>query len=66
MPRYDHSEDGVFLDVASFFILKTILRFRKEHADKIIPGAGDVKQFPSIEPHTNCQNAETYVDGWIF
>ena len=29
-------------------------------------GAGDVKQLPSIEPYTSCQNVEEYVDSWIF
>ena len=28
-------------------------------------GAGDVKQLPSIEPYTNCQNVEEYVDSCI-
>ena len=69
MPRYDHSEfDVIFFDeiyMASPYILNKIWQFKKEHAEKIIIGAGDVKQLPSIEPYTNCQNAETYVDSCL-
>ena len=69
MPRYDHSEfDAIFFDeiyMASPYILNKIWQFKKEHADKIIIGAGDVKQLPSIEPYTNWQNAGRYVDGCL-
>ena len=33
--------------------------------DLITKGAGDANQLPSIEPFTNCQNVEEYVDSCI-
>ena len=51
--------------MASPYIHNKIWQFKKDHGDKIIIGAGDVKQLPSIEPYTNCQDAERYVDGCL-
>ena len=69
MPKYDHSEfDVIVFDeiyMTSPFILNKIWQFRKEHTEKIVIGAGDVKQFPSIEPYTNWQNVERYVDSCL-
>ena len=69
MPKYDHSEfDVIFVDeiyMASPFILNKIWQFTVNNPDKIVIGAGDVKQLPSIEPYTNYQNAEAYVDGCL-
>ena len=45
--------------------LNKIRVFCEENPDLIIIGAGDVKQLPSIEPYTNCQNVEEYVDSCI-
>ena len=69
MPKYDQSElDVIVFDeifMTSPFILNKIWQFRKEHAEKIVIGAGDVKQLPSIGPYTNWQNVETYVDSCL-
>ena len=66
LPRYDYSPYNViFFDeiyMASPYILNKIRVFCEENPNLIIIGAGDVKQLPSIEPYTNCQNVEEYVD----
>ena len=46
--------------MASPYILNKIRVFSEP--DLIIIGAGDVKQLPSIEPYTNCQNVDEYVE----
>eukprot|EP00438_Fugacium_kawagutii_P021104 Skav205927 [mRNA] locus=scaffold123:1068999:1070066:+ [translate_table: standard] len=51
--------------MSSPFILNKIRKFSEEHPELIIIGAGDVKQLPSIEPYTNCQNVEDYVDNCL-
>ena len=52
--------------MSSPYILNKIRVFCEENPDLIMVGAGDVKQLPSIEPYTNCQNVEEYVDSCIF
>ena len=73
MPPYDFSGFQVIvfdeIYMSSPFILNKIRKFVEEHPNLIIIEAGDVKQLPSIEPYTNCQNVEDYVDnclGMIF
>jgi hypothetical protein len=51
--------------MSSPYILNKIRVFCEENPDLIMVGAGDVKQLPSIEPYTNCQNVEEYVDSCI-
>ena len=69
LPRYDYSPYQVIvfdeIYMSSPFILDKIRVFCEENPDLIIIGAGDVKQLPSIEPYTNCQNVEEYVDSCI-
>ena len=48
--------------MASPYILNKIRVFSEQNPDLIIIGAGDVKQLPSIEPYTNCQNVDEYVE----
>ena len=65
LPKYDYSGfDAIVFDeiyMSSPFILNKIRQFTLKNPNKIIIGAGDVKQLPSIEPYTNCQNVEDYV-----
>ena len=69
LPRYDYSGYNVIvfdeIYMLSPYILNKIRVFCEENPDLIIIGAGDVKQLPSIEPYTNCQNVEEYVDSCI-
>ena len=69
LPKYDYSGfDAIVFDeiyMSSPFILNKIRQFTLKNPNKIIIGAGDVKQLPSIEPYTNCQNVEDYVDNCI-
>ena len=51
--------------MSSPYILNKIRVFCNEHPHLIVIGAGDVKQLPSIEPFTNNQNGEEYVDNCI-
>ena len=51
--------------MSSLYILNKIWLFRNEHPPLIVIGAGDVKQLPNIEPSTNNQNGEEYVDNCI-
>ena len=51
--------------MSSPYILNKIRAFCEDNPDLIIIGAGDVKQLPSIEPYTNCQNVDEYVDTCI-
>ena len=50
---------------SSPYILNKIRVFCNENPHLIVIGAGDVKQFPSIEPFTNNPNGEEYVDNCI-
>ena len=69
LPKYDYSGfDAIVFDeiyMSSPFILNEIRQFTLKNPHKLIIGAGDVKQLPSIEPYTNCQNIEDYVDNFI-
>ena len=51
--------------MSSPYILNKIRVFCNEHLNFIVIGSGDVKQLPSIEPFTNNQNGEEYVDNCI-
>ena len=51
--------------MASPYILNKIRAFCENNPNLLIIGAGDVKQLPSIEPYTNCQNVQEYVDSCI-
>ena len=69
LPPYDYSGYKVIvfdeIYMASPYILNKIRAFCENNPNLIIIGAGDVKQLPSIEPYTNCQNVEEYVDSCI-
>eukprot|EP00438_Fugacium_kawagutii_P004546 Skav222288 [mRNA] locus=scaffold807:301469:304798:- [translate_table: standard] len=69
LPYFDHSGFNVIvfdeIYMSSPYILNKIRQFVIDNPDKIIIGAGDVKQLPSIEPYTNTQNVENYVDNCI-
>ena len=69
LPPYDYSGFKVIvfdeIYMASPYILNKIREFCENNPNLIIIGAGDVKQLPSIEPYTNCQNVEEYVDSCI-
>ena len=49
----------------SLYILNRIREFVKQHPDKIIIGAGDVKQLPPIEDLTNTRKPGEYGDDCI-
>ena len=69
LPPYDYSGYKVIvfdeIYMASPYILNKIRVFCENNPNLIIIGAGDVKQLPSIEPYTNCQNVDEYVDSCI-
>ena len=69
LPPYDYSDFKVIvfdeIYMASPYILNKIRVFCENNPNLIIIGAGDVKQLPSIEPYTNCQNVDEYVDSCI-
>ena len=66
LPKYDYSKfQAIIFDeiyMASPYILNKIRQFVNQNPNLIIVGAGDAKQLPSIEPFTNTQNLEQYVD----
>ena len=49
----------------SLYILNRIREFTKQHPEKIIIGAGDVKQLPPIEDLTNTRKPDEYADDCI-
>ena len=69
LPPHDYSGYKVIvfdeIYMASPYILNKIREFCENNPNLIIIGAGDVKQLPSIEPYTNCQNVDEYVDSCI-
>ena len=69
LPLYDHSSyDVIFFDdiyMSSPYILSRIREFVNKHPNKIIMGAGDVKQLPSIQPFTNTQPIDIYTDNCL-
>ena len=69
LPEFDHSKfncivfDEIYMN--SLYILNRIREFAKQHPDKIIIGAGDVKQLPPIEDLTNTRKPDEYADDCI-
>ena len=69
LPEFDHSKfncivfDEIYMN--SLYILNRIRKFIKQHPDKIIIGAGDVKQLPPIEDLTNTRKPDEYADDCI-
>ena len=69
LPEFDHSKfncivfDEIYMN--SLDILNRIREFVKQHPDKIIIGAGDVKQLPPIEDLTNTRKPDEYADDCI-
>ena len=62
-PRRALFFDGIY--ISSPYILNKVRVFCNENPHLIVIGAGDVKQLPSIEPSTNNQNGEEYVDNCL-
>ena len=69
LPEFDHSNFNciVFAEIYmnSLYILNRIREFVNHNPDKIIIGAGDVKQLPPIEDLTNTRNPDEYADDCI-
>ena len=69
LPEFDHSKfncivfDEIYMN--SLYILNRIREFVYKHPDKIIVGAGDVKQLPPIEDLTNTRKPDKYADDCI-
>ena len=69
LPEFDHSKfncivfDEIYMN--SLYILNRTREFAKQHPDKIIIGAGDVKQLPPIEDLTNTRKPDEYADDCI-
>ena len=61
---FDHgSFDVICFDevyMCNMFMLNKVRQFCLNNPDKIIIGTGDIKQLPSIEDITNCQDKEAY------
>ena len=69
LPEFDHSKyncivfDEIYMN--SLYILNRIREFTKQHPEKNIIGAGDVKQLPPIEDLTNTRKPDEYADDCI-
>ena len=69
LPEFDHSKsncivfDEIYMN--SLYILNRIREFVNKHPEKIIIGAGDVKQLPPIEDLTNTRKPDEYADDCI-
>ena len=69
LPEFDHSKfncivfDEIYMN--SLYILNRMRDFLYKHPDKIIIGAGDVKQLPPIEDLTNTRKPDEYADDCI-
>ena len=69
LPEFDHSScncivfDEIYMN--GTHILNRIREFVKRNSNKIIIGAGDVKQLPSIEDLTNTRKPDEYADECI-
>ena len=69
LPEFDHSSyncivfDEIYMN--GTHILNRIREFIKRHPNKIIIGAGDVKQLPPIEDLTNTRKLDEYADECI-
>ena len=66
LPYFDHIDFNViFFDeifMSNIYIYNKIREFVKNNPDKIIIGAGDTKQLPSIQALTNTQPHDEYAD----
>ena len=66
LPYYDHSDfDAIIFDeiyMANPYIQNKIYKFKMNNPNKIVIGAGDVKQLPSIQSVSNTQPADVYMD----
>ena len=64
LPQYDYEPfdvicfDEVYL--CNMYMLNKVRLFCLNNPDKIIIGTGDIKQLPSLENITNCQDKEAY------
>ena len=69
LPSFDHSPFNViFFDeifMSNMYIYNKIREFVKKNPDKIIIGAGDTKQLPSIQALTNTQSHDEYADSCV-
>ena len=69
LPCFDHSDFNViFFDeifMSNIYIYNKIREFVKNNPDKIIIGAGDTKQLPSIQALTNTQPHDEYADSCV-
>ena len=69
LPCFDHSDYNViFFDeifMSNIYIYNKIREFVKNNPDKIIIGAGDTKQLPSIQALTNTQSHDEYADSCV-
>ena len=69
LPSFDHSAFNViFFDeifMSNMYIYNKIREFVKNNPDKIIIGAGDTKQLPSIQALTNTQSHDEYADSCV-
>ena len=69
LPSFDHSPFNViFFDeifMSNMYIYNKIREFVKNNPDKIIIGAGDTKQLPSIQALTNTQSHDEYADSCV-
>ena len=69
LPYFDHSEfsaivfDEIFM--ANPYVQHKIFKFIKDNPDKIVIGAGDVKQLPSIQEVSNTQPADEYMNNCL-
>ena len=69
LPEFDHSPyncivfDEIYMN--GTHILNKIREFVKRNPNKIIIGAGDVKQLPPIEDLTNTRKPDEYADECI-
>ena len=66
LPIFDHSKYPVIvfdeIYMANPYIQHKIHKFKLNNPDKIIIGAGDVKQLPSIQSVSNTQPADVYMN----
>ena len=51
--------------MANPYVQHKIFKFIKDNPDKIVIGAGDVKQLPSIQEVSNTQPADEYMNNCL-
>ena len=60
LPKYDYEAfDVICFDevyMCNMYMLHNVRLFCLNNPDKIIIGTGDIKQLPSVEDITNCQD----------